>query len=63
MLPEPAPHPPTYKECPVEGCTNTDDLDVMELAPGYTWFFSSTVCGHVAWIGWVPKEKEKEKET
>jgi hypothetical protein len=63
MRPDPAPAPPHYDECPATGCTNTEDLDVMELAPGYTWFYSSTVCGHVAWVYWDPYVKYwKEKE-
>lgn len=54
MLPEPAPGPPQYDECPVDGCENSEDLDVIECAPGYTWLFTSTVCGHVVWVYWRP---------
>jgi hypothetical protein len=52
-----------YEKCPADGCENTVDLDVMELAPGYIWFYSSTVCGHVGWVWWGPYvESEKETE-
>lgn len=51
MLPEPGPEP-DLTECPAPGCRNTEDLHVMECAPGYTWVFTSTVCGHVAFIYW-----------
>jgi hypothetical protein len=35
--------------CPVGGCENTEDLWVMECAPGYTWTFVNG-CGHWGFI-------------
>lgn len=61
MLPQPAPHPPEFNECPVGECLNTEDLMVQECSPGYTWVFTSTVCGHVAWVYWQPAEGFKKE--
>jgi hypothetical protein len=41
---------PVVPVCPDENCTNTEDLWVQECAPGRTWAFSSSVCGHWGFI-------------
>jgi hypothetical protein len=41
---------PHFEQCPTPGCTNTEDLMVQELARGYTWAFTSSVCGHWAFV-------------
>lgn len=41
---------PHFDVCPAEDCDNTEDLMVQECAPGHTWAFTSSVCGHWAFI-------------
>lgn len=41
---------PCFEQCPATDCINTEDLYIQELAPGSTWAYSSSVCGHWAFI-------------
>lgn len=41
---------PVLETCPQEECDNTEDLMVQECAPGRTWMFTSTACGHWGFI-------------
>jgi hypothetical protein len=38
---------PVIPQCLWEGCDESDDLTVQEMAPGYTW---SMICGRGHWI-------------
>lgn len=40
---------PPFDVCPAEDCKNTEDLWLMECAPGYTWAYVNG-CGHWGFI-------------
>lgn len=57
-------HPlPQMDVCPAVDCKNTEDLWLMECAPGYTWAYVNG-CGHWGFIQRrrddVPRETSTE---
>ncbi len=40
---------PVMEKCPAEGCGHTEDLWLMECAPGHTWVYVNG-CGHWGFI-------------
>ncbi len=39
-----------WPRCPADECDETEDVMIMECAPGYTYMVTGGVCGHVIWL-------------
>ena len=39
-----------FPVCPADDCEETEDVTIMECAPGRTYMTIGGVCGHAVWL-------------
>lgn len=51
-----------WPKCPAEDCEETEDITIMECAPGHTYMTIGGVCGHVVLLHRKPDIDMTEAE-